>query len=270
MLTFPDIDPVAVRIGPLAVHWYGLAYVVGIGLGWWLLHRRAARGDAGGWTVDEVSDLVFYSALGAVLGGRVGYVLFYNLGAVLANPLEAFAVWHGGMSFHGGVLGFITAMGWYAQRRGHAFFEATDFVVPVVPLGLLMGRIANFVNQELWGAPTSLPWGVVFTNPAAGGMPRHPSQLYEAALEGLVLFVVLNVLRAKRPPRAVVSATFLIGYGLARFAVEFIREPDAPIGYLAWGWLTMGQVLSAPMIIAGLAILVFGLKHGASAREVRT
>lgn len=269
MLPFPDIDPIAVRIGPLAVRWYGLAYVVGIGLGWLLLHRRAARGEADGWTVEEVSDLVFYSALGAVLGGRIGYILFYNLGATLANPLEAFAVWHGGMSFHGGVLGFVSAMAWYAHRRGRGFFAATDFVVPVVPLGLLMGRIANFINQELWGAPTSLPWGVVFNVPAAGGVPRHPSQLYEAALEGLVLFAVLNILRAKHLPRAVVSAAFLIGYGVIRFGIEFIREPDAPIGYLAWGWLTMGQVLSLPMVLAGLAILVYGLRQGAP-REART
>ena len=263
MIPFPAIDPVAMRFGPLAVRWYGLAYVVGIGLGWWLLHRRASRGAAGGWTVEEVSDLVFYGALGAVVGGRIGYVLFYNFAATLADPLEAFAVWHGGMSFHGGVLGFIAAMACYAFRRGRGFFDATDFVVPVVPLGLMMGRIANFVNQELWGAPTKLPWGVVFTMPAAGGVPRHPSQLYEAALEGIVLFAVLNVLSARRPPRAVVSAAFLIGYGIIRFGIEFIREPDAPIGYLAWGWLTMGQLLSTPMVLAGLALLVYGLEQAA-------
>jgi phosphatidylglycerol:prolipoprotein diacylglycerol transferase len=255
MLQFPAIDPVAFRLGPLAVHWYGLAYLAGIAGGWWLLARRA-RAAAGGWRPEEVADLVFFAALGGVLGGRLGYVLFSNVAAYLRSPLELFAVWRGGMSFHGGVLGFVAALGYFAWRHRRPFFAVADFVVPVVPLGLLLGRIANFVNQELWGAPSAVPWAVVFTNPAAGGVPRHPSQLYEAALEGLVLFVVLNWLWRRRPPVGTVSAVFLLGYALCRFLVEFVREPDQQLGYLFGGWVTMGQLLSIPMAIAGVAILV--------------
>lgn len=254
MLAFPDIDPVAFEFGPLAVHWYGLAYLGAIALGWWWMARRAA-GD--GWSPNEVADLVFYAALGAVLGGRLGYGLFYNLAESLAQPLSLLAVWRGGMSFHGGVIGFILGVALFARRARRGFFAVSDFVVPIVPIGLLLGRIANFINQELWGAPTTLPWGVVFTHPAAGGIARHPSQLYEAFLEGVVLFLLLNWLRRLRPGPGVLSAVFLIGYGCIRIAVEFVREPDQHIGYLAGGWLTMGQVLSLPMILAGVAILAW-------------
>jgi len=260
MIRFPAIDPIAFEIGPLAVRWYGLAYVVGIGLAWWLLHRRAGHGAARDWTPAQVSDIVFYGALGAVLGGRIGYGLFYNFHAYLADPAELLAVWRGGMSFHGGTLGVIVAIALFARRSGKSFLAVADFVLPAVPIGLLLGRLANFVNQELWGAPSTVPWAVLFTAPAAGGVPRHPSQIYEALLEGLLLFLVLNWLQARQPRRGVVAASFLILYGLCRFAVEFVREPDAQLGYLWQGWLTMGQLLSLPMILGGLAILVLATR----------
>lgn len=256
MLQFPAIDPVAVQLGPLAIRWYGLSYLAGIALGWWLLDYRA-RKSQGSWSAQDVSDLVFYAAIGAVLGGRIGYVLFYNFTAYLEDPLALFAVWQGGMSFHGGVLGFIVAIGVLTRRQRRSFLAVTDFVVPAVPIGLFFGRLANFINQELWGAPTLVPWAVLFTNPAAGGVPRHPSQLYEAGLEGLVLFTLLNGLWRMAPRRGTISASFLLGYGVFRFAVEFVREPDAHIGYLAGGWLTMGHVLSLPMILAGMGLLAW-------------
>jgi len=256
MIAFPAIDPVAVALGPVEIHWYGLAYVVGIGLGWWLLARRA---DSPGstWTRDDVGDVVFYAALGAVLGGRVGYALFYNLAEYLRDPAALLRVWQGGMSFHGGVLGFILALVVYSRRRARPFFAVADHVVPVVPIGLFFGRIANFVNQELWGAPSTLPWAVLFTTPAAGGVPRHPSQLYEAALEGLVLFALLNLVARAKPAHGTLAGLFLLGYGVFRFGVEFVREPDAHIGYLlGTGWLTMGHLLSLPMVVAGCVILL--------------
>ncbi len=260
MIQFPALDPVAFELGPLAVRWYGLSYLVGIGLAWALLHRRCGRGAGRDWTPEQVSDLVFYAALGAVLGGRIGYVLFYNFTDYLANPAELFAVWRGGMSFHGGTLGVVCAIALFARRVGKPFLAVADFILPAVPIGLFLGRLANFVNQELWGAPSSLPWAVLFTHPAAGNLPRHPSQIYEALLEGVLLFIVLNWLQARQPRRGVIAASFLIGYGLCRFAVEFVREPDAHLGYLWQGWLTMGQVLSTPMVLAGVVILFFALQ----------
>ena len=260
MLTSPNIDPVAVHIGPIAVHWYGIAYIVGIVLGWWLLQLRAGRGQFD-WSRDDVADVVFFAALGAVLGGRIGYILFYNFADYLSEPLSIFAVWRGGMSFHGGVLGFMVALAWFARRRQRAFLAVTDFVVPVVPVGLLFGRVANFVNQELWGAPTSMPWGVVFTNPAAGGIARHPTQLYEAGLEGVVLFLILWTLSRVPRARGLVSGVFLAGYGVFRCSIEFVREPDQHIGYLAGGWLTMGHVLSVPMIVGGLGLVTWALSR---------
>ncbi|MEM7540305.1 MAG: prolipoprotein diacylglyceryl transferase [Pseudomonadota bacterium] len=258
MIAFPAIDPIAIQIGPIAVRWYGLAYVAGIGIGWWYLNR-AARQERLSWNQEQIGDLVFYAAVGAVLGGRIGYALFYNLASYASNPLHVFAVWEGGMSFHGGVLGFILALWLYARRAQFLFFALCDFVVRAVPIGLLLGRVANFVNQELWGAPTTLPWGVVF--PLAGGEARHPSQLYEAFLEGAVLFLILRAVALRGAAIGTLSAVFLIGYGSFRFLVEFVREPDAHIGYLAWGWLTMGQVLSLPMIFCGLAIAIFASRR---------
>ena len=260
MIPFPTIDPVAFKLGPVAVHWYGIAYIVGIGLGWWVLHRQAAA-DGCEWLREDVADVVFFAAIGGVLGGRIGYALFYNFADYLDNPLSIFAIWRGGMAFHGGVIGFVLALALFARRRARRFLTVTDFVIPVVPIGLFFGRIANFINQELWGAPTSLPWGVVFTHPASGGAARHPSQLYEALLEGLVLFVLLRFVASRTMRAGAVSATFLIAYGIMRVGIEFVREPDQHIGYLAWGWVTMGQVLSLPMILLGLLILIFAPKR---------
>jgi phosphatidylglycerol---prolipoprotein diacylglyceryl transferase len=262
VIPFPDIDPVAFRIGPVAVHWYGLSYIAGIALAWWLLRRRAAADNQ--WSAQQVGDLVFYAALGGVLGGRLGYILFYNARSYLEDPSAIFAVWQGGMSFHGGVIGMVLAMAWFARANRRPFLDVSDCIVPVVPIGLGLGRLANFVNQELWGAPTSLPWGVVFSHPAAGGVARHPTQLYEAALEGVLLFVLLEAVRRRVPPRGTLTGLFLLGYGVFRSLVELLREPDAHIGYLAWGWLTMGHVLSAPMMLAGLAILVVAWRRAAA------
>ncbi len=250
MLAFPNIDPVAVHLGPLAIRWYGLAYVAGFLAGWALMNRRAAR-PGSGWDAEQVGDLVFYSVLGVILGGRLGYVLFYNLPVYLAHPLDIFKVWQGGMSFHGGLAGSLVVLVIFGRRTGRGFRAVADFIAPVVPIGLCLGRIANFINGELWGAPTDLPWGVVFPNPDAGGVPRHPSQLYEASLEGVLLFTILWWYSSRPRPRGAVAGLFLLGYGVLRFLVEFVRQPDAQIGYLAWGWLTMGQLLSLPVILFG-------------------
>ena len=259
MLTHPQFDPVAIQFGPLGVHWYGLMYLLGFAGAWALGRYRAAR-PGSGWGAQEVGDLVFYAALGVVLGGRLGYVLFYQPGHHLAHPLDIFKVWQGGMSFHGGLIGVLLAAWLYGRKTGRGFFGVTDFVAPLVPLGLLFGRIGNFINGELWGRPTGVPWGMVF--PQAGdALPRHPSQLYEAALEGLVLFALLWWFSARPRPRMAVSGLFLVGYGLARFAVEFFRQPDAFLGYVALDWLTMGQVLSAPMVLAGAALLVLAYRR---------
>lgn len=254
MLSYPQIDPIAFQLGPLAVRWYGIAYIVGIVGGWWLMRLRARR-PGSGWRSDEVADLTFYAALGGVLGGRIGYALFYNFPAYLDRPLDILKVWEGGMSFHGGLIGVLIAIAWFASRTGRSFFQVSDFLAPVVPLGLMAGRLGNFINGELWGAPSRLPWAMVFPDPRAGGIPRHPSQLYQAFLEGLLLLLILWWFSSRPRPAAAVSGLFLLGYGLARFAVEFVREPDAHLGYLAFGWVTMGQVLSLPMVVAGLILL---------------
>jgi len=256
MLRFPNIDPVALSVGPLDIHWYGIAYLVGIGLGWFYLNSIRNQSQPA-WTADAVGDMVFYAAIGGVLGGRIGYTLFYNFTQTLSDPLSIFAVWQGGMSFHGGVLGFIFAIAIFAHKHMVRFIEVTDFLVRAVPIGLFFGRVANFVNQELWGAPTTLPWGVLFTHPAAGGLSRHPSQLYEAALEGIALFIVLWFVAKHTYRVGSVSAAFLIAYGSFRFLIEVIREPDEHIGYLAGEWLTMGQVLSLPMVLLGIGLLIF-------------
>ncbi|HIF9076607.1 prolipoprotein diacylglyceryl transferase [Photobacterium damselae subsp. damselae] len=255
-LTFPQIDPVLVQIGPLAIRWYGLMYLIGFAFAMWLANRRAEQ-PGSGWTKDQVSDLLFAGFLGVVIGGRIGYVLFYNFDLFLANPLYLFKVWTGGMSFHGGLLGVITAMFWYGHKNGRTFFSIADFIAPLVPFGLGMGRLGNFINGELWGRVTDVPWAMIF--PTGGPLPRHPSQLYEFLLEGVVLFIILNLFIRKPRPTGAVSGLFLLCYGSFRFFVEFFRQPDAQLGFFD-GWLTMGQILSTPMILLGAAILIWAYK----------
>lgn len=255
-LTFPQIDPVLVQIGPLAIRWYGLMYLIGFAFAMWLANRRAEQ-PGSGWTKDQVSDLLFAGFLGVVIGGRIGYVLFYNFDLFLANPLYLFKVWTGGMSFHGGLLGVITAMFWYGHKNGRTFFSIADFIAPLVPFGLGMGRLGNFINGELWGRVTDVPWAMIF--PTGGPLPRHPSQLYEFLLEGVVLFIILNLFIHKPRPTGAVSGLFLLCYGSFRFFVEFFRQPDAQLGFFD-GWLTMGQILSTPMILLGAAILIWAYK----------
>jgi phosphatidylglycerol---prolipoprotein diacylglyceryl transferase len=257
-LPFPQIDPVIIRLGPLAIHWYGLGYVVGILFAWWYAKRLVATprlwaNDTPPMKGQDLDDFVIWAAVGVVLGGRIGYVLFYDLPRYIANPLDIFAIWQGGMSFHGGMLGTILAMVLFARSRGINPWSMLDTVAAGTPVGLGLVRVANFINSELWGRPTDMPWGIVF--PDGGPLPRHPSQLYEALLEGLVLLLVLRFLTHSglklKTPRFVGGA-FVCGYGLSRIVVEFFREPDAHIGYLAGGWLTMGMVLSLPMVLAGI------------------
>lgn len=254
-IPFPVIDPVALRLGPLAIHWYGIAYIVGIVLGW--RYARSLAGNARLWggpspvTPADLDDLLTWVVVGVIAGGRVGYVVLYQPAILLENPLALFAVWEGGMSFHGGMLGTILAMVLFSRSRGIPAWSTLDVVAAAVPIGLFFGRVANFINAELWGRTTDLPWGVVFPN--GGPDPRHPSQLYEAALEGIVLFLVLrwlthSRLALTRPAR--VGGAFVAGYGVARILVEFVRVPDAHIGYLG-GWATIGMLYSLPMVLAG-------------------
>ena len=259
MLMHPQIDPVALQLGPVAIHWYGLTYLAAFGLFLWLGTRRlghepfASLTGAQAWARRDVEDILFLGVLGVILGGRLGYVLFYKPLDYLAHPLSVFAVWEGGMSFHGGLIGVLLAMAWFARSRQRPWLQVMDFVAPCVPTGLAAGRIGNFINGELWGrvADPALPWGMVF--PGAGPLPRHPSQLYQFLLEGLLLFALLW-LYARQPRRVgEVSAAFLVGYGAMRFTAEFFREPDAHLGLLGLG-LSMGQWLSLPMVLAGLAL----------------
>lgn len=250
MLVYPHIDPIAVQLGPLKVHWYGLMYLIGFAMAWGLGRLRAGRK---GFKAEEPGDMLFYIALGVILGGRVGYVLFYKFQTFLGDPLMLLRVWEGGMSFHGGLLGVILAMAWYARQTRRHFFEVADFVAPLVPPALLAGRMGNFINGELWGRPTDLPWGMVF--PHVDQLARHPSMLYEAFLEGIVMFAVLWWFSSKPRPRMAVSGLFLLLYGVFRFVVEQVREPDAHLGYILGGWLSMGMLLSLPMILIGAALI---------------
>jgi len=261
VLVHPNFDPIAFSAGPLAVRWYGLMYLAGFGAGWWLGTRRIDRGIGGKpapLTRVQLDDLLFAVVLGVVLGGRLGYVLFYKPGYYAAHPLEVFAVWHGGMSFHGGFLGVLLAAALVARRHAINWWDLMDFVAPLVPLGIAAGRLGNFINGELWGRPTTLPWGMVFQG--AGPLPRHPSELYEMALEGFALFALLWWFSSKPRPRAQVSAVFLMGYGVFRFLCEFAREPDDFLGFLALG-LSMGQWLSLPMIVAGVALFAWSRRR---------
>lgn len=268
MLTYPDIEPVAFglgpftigshTIGPLEVHWYGIMYLVGFAAGWWLARIRANKSGSG-WTTEQIDDLVFYAALGVVLGGRIGFTLFYNLPAFLDNPVVLFTVWKGGMSFHGGLLGVLIALWLFNRKYRHGYWNTVDFIAPLVPIGLGAGRLGNFINAELWGKVSDVPWAMKF--PGAGPEPRHPSMLYEFALEGVVLFAILWWFSRKPRPTLAVSGLFALCYGIFRFLVEFVRMPDANIGYLAFGWVTMGQVLSLPLIIVGLAFLFYAYRR---------
>ena len=255
MIAFPNVDPVAFQIGFFKLHWYGIAYVVGIGLGWYYLELRS-RERRPEWGAVNVSDIVFYVALGAVAGGRLGYILFYNLSIYYAEPLNIFAVWKGGMSFHGGVLGVTFIVFWQARKLGVGVLTLSDFILPALPIGLGLGRLANFINQELWGTPTDVPWGVVFTNPGSGGLSRHPTQLYEAVLEGLVLFIILHFMSKNARVKGEITGWFFLLYGCFRGFVEFLREPDIHIGHLYANWLTMGQLLSIPMVAVGVIIII--------------
>jgi len=257
MLTYPEIDPIAIAFGPVRIHWYGLTYVVGFVAAWWLARWRS-RAPGSTWKPVDVDDLIFFAAIGVIAGGRLGWVLFYGLDAFLENPLALFRIWEGGMSFHGGLIGVMSAIAFFAWRRGRHVADVFDFTAPLPAIGLFSGRIGNFINGELWGKPTDLPWGML-----VNGEVRHPSQLYEAALEGLLLFVILWWFTSKPRARLAPSGLFLASYAVFRILVEFVRVPDAHIDYLAFGWLTMGQALSLPMLAAGLAMLAWSWKRGA-------
>ena len=270
---YPSIDPVIVSLGPLAVRWYGLAYLAAFGLCWWLgnLQSRRAFPD---WTRPQIADLVFYGAVGAVLGGRIGYVLFYALESFLRDPLVLVRIWEGGMSFHGGLLGVVAAMAWFARRTERSLWQVTDFLAPLVPLGLGLGRLGNFANTELPGRMTEAPWGLVYPCGADAvrsinvictgeweSFARHPSSLYQAFAEGLVLFALLWWIAARPRPAGVISGSFLLGYGMLRFITEFFRMPDAHLGFIAFDWLTMGQLLSLPMAIVGILVILWALRR---------
>lgn len=258
-ITFPEIDPIIFSLFGLDVRWYGMMYLIGFAAAFWLANKRLSTIP---WNKDELSDLLFYGFLGVILGGRVGYVLFYQFDIFLADPLYLFKIWTGGMSFHGGLLGVIAALYWFARSKQTSLLVVGDFVAPLVPIGLGAGRIGNFINSELWGRVTDVPWAVVFPN--AGPLPRHPSQLYEFFLEGLVLFIMLWWFSSKRPPVGAVSGMFLAGYGLFRFIVEYFRQPDAHLDGIYGGLLSQGQMLSAPMFLIGVVMMYRAYKNNKS------
>jgi len=279
MIPYPAIDPIIFSMGPLAVRWYGLMYVIGFAAGWWLARRRAARPDST-WQPMEVDDLIFYAAIGVILGGRLGWIAFYGGEQVLQDPLTVVRIWEGGMSFHGGLIGVILSVLIFARQRDRRFPDVLDFLTPLPGLGIFAGRIGNFINGELWGKQTTAPWGFI-VDPAplypvqAAEATRlcqrfgvdpcvlhvHASQLYEGALEGLLLFAILWVFTRKHRPRLAPTGLFLIIYGVCRFAVEFVRVPDENRGYLFFDWVTMGQLLSLPMIVIGVALMAWAYRR---------
>ena len=259
LFQYPEFDPVALSLGPLQVRWYGLMYLAGF-IAAWLGMRSRAKKPWSPIKPEQVDDVVFYAALGAIIGGRIGYMLVYGTQELLADPRSIYRVWQGGMSFHGGLAGVLIAMAIYGRYARERFFVLTDFIAPWAPAGLMLGRIGNFINGELWGKPTDSAWGVVYH-----GQARHASQLYEAFLEGLVLFLIVWVYTRKPRPTMAASGVFLLGYGVFRSVVEFVRVPDIQLGYLALGWLTMGQILSVPLIVAGLLMLWFAYRGGSVA-----
>ncbi len=257
MLIFPEIDPVAIALGPLKIHWYGFMYLMGFYAVWYLGKKRAKKP----YSVikpEAMEDLVFYGALGVILGGRIGYILFYQFSLFIKDPLMILRIWEGGMSFHGGMLGVFIAMWWFAKKQNCTMLALTDIISPLTPIGLGLGRIANFINAELWGKTSDVPWAMIFPN--AGLLPRHPSQLYEAILEGLVLFIILWIYTSKQRPLMAPTGLVLFLYGSFRFFIEFFRTPDANLGYLAFDWVTMGQLLSIPMILIGAFLFIFSHK----------
>jgi phosphatidylglycerol:prolipoprotein diacylglycerol transferase len=274
MIPYPSIDPVLLSLGWLKVRWYGLMYVIGFAAGWWLGRRRAASPDST-WKPLDVDDLVFFAAIGVILGGRIGWLLAYGWEQVLANPATIVQIWNGGMSFHGGLLGVVVAVAIFSHRRGRRMGDVLDFLTPLPGIGILAGRIGNFINGELWGKPTDVPWGFI-VDPATLYAPQadeakrlcadfnidpcvlhvHASQLYEGLLEGLALFVILWLFTARARPRLAPTGLFLLCYGVFRFAIEFVRVPDHDRGYVLFDWMTMGQILSAPMIVIGIYLLV--------------
>ncbi|HEY4647030.1 MAG TPA: prolipoprotein diacylglyceryl transferase [Steroidobacteraceae bacterium] len=254
MIDYPSFDPVAFSLGPIRIHWYGITYLVGFIAAWWLARIRARR-PGSTWKPNDVDDLVFFAALGVILGGRLGWVLVYGRDVLATNAFALLKVWQGGMSFHGGLAGVMIAIAIFARMRKRSIADVYDFTAPLPALGLFAGRIGNFINGELWGKPTDVPWGF-----RVNGEVLHASQLYEAALEGLVLFAIIWLYTAKPRPRLAPSGLFLVGYSVFRFLIEFVRVPDENMGYLAWGWLTTGQVLSIPMFLAGAAMLGFAYR----------
>lgn len=258
MLHHPDFDPVALALGPLKIHWYGIMYLCAFAFAFWICKARAKQNRAP-FKPNQVDDIIFYSAMGVILGGRIGYVLFYNFLGFLENPVSLIEVWKGGMSFHGGLLGVIMALVIYAKKHKIAVGDLFDFAALAAPIGLFFGRMGNFIGQELWGRQTDLPIGMLFPHDALQ-VPRHPSQLYEAVLEGLVIFVIVYFYLNKDRPRWAAGALFIALYGTFRFIVEFAREPDAHIGFDLFGWLSRGQLLSLPMIMIGVGVMIWAYK----------
>jgi phosphatidylglycerol:prolipoprotein diacylglycerol transferase len=255
MIPYPRFDPIAFELGPIQIHWYGIMYLLGFLAAWWLARLRALR-PGSTWKVTDVDDLIFYCMLGVIFGGRIGYLLFYGWAEKWEHWWYPFAIWKGGMSFHGGLLGVLLAMTLFARKRGRAPADVYDFTVPLAPPGLFFGRIGNFINSELWGKPTTLPWGF-----NVNGVVRHPSQLYEALIEGLLLFVVLWWFTSRPRPRLAASGLFLLIYGAGRSVVETVRLPDEAISYLYGGWLTEGMLLCMPMILAGILLLAYAYRR---------
>ena len=277
---YPEIDPIIFAIGPLAIRWYGLSYLAGFAMVWWLGKRRA-QSHPGAWNAEQVSDLVFFGAMGAVLGGRIGYVFFYNVDLFLADPLYLFRMWEGGMSFHGGLLGVAVAMWLFSRKSERRLIDVLDFLVPLTPVGLGFGRLANFINMELPGRVTDGPFGLIYPcdvvrglNPMCLGpwenLARHPSPLYQAFSEGLLLFLIMWFATAKPKLAGFATGLFLIGYSSFRLCTEFFRSPDAHIGFIAFDWLTMGQLLSIPMMIAGILLLLWSRTQQVAANPATT
>jgi phosphatidylglycerol---prolipoprotein diacylglyceryl transferase len=257
MLTYPHFDPVALQFGALKIHWYGIMYIVGFLSAWGLGTLRARRSNSI-ITKDQISDLIFFAALGVVIGGRVGYMLFYNFSDFLAQPWSIIAVWQGGMSFHGGLIGVLIAVYLFSRKIQQPFMALMDFIAPLVPIGLAAGRLGNFINGELWGRVTTAPWGMIFPN--GGPLPRHPSELYEFLMEGVLLFIILWLYSSKPRPRMAVSGLFAVCYGIFRIIAECFRQPDIQLGYIAFGWLTQGQLLSIPLVIIGIVLFTLAYR----------